>query len=88
MFTVTAFSFLQKTGNYSKVTRFFRNVLEKTFKTLFFRRRAKIGRGSEENVMTPDDESELMDEVDENLSNVTISLKCLKGVSVRPVPSI
>jgi len=53
------------------------------------RRRAKIGRGSEENVvMTPDDESELMDEVDENLSNITISLKCLKGVSTRPVPSI
>jgi len=52
------------------------------------RRRAKIGRGSEENVMTPDDESELLDEVDENLSNVTISLKCLKGVSIRPVPSI
>ena len=54
-----------------------------------YRRRAKIGRGSEENVvMTPDDESELMDEVDENLSNITISLKCLKGVSTRPVPSI
>ena len=38
--------------------------------------------------MTADDEIESLDIVDENLNNVTISLKCQKGFSVRPVPSI
>ena len=54
-----------------------------------FRRRLSRGQpGSTENVLTPADEMESLDIVDENLNNVTISLKCQKGFSVRPVPSI
>jgi len=52
------------------------------------RRRLSRGQGSQENVLTADDEMESLDIVDENLNNVTISLKCQKGFSVRPVPSI
>ena len=55
-----------------------------------FRRRFRRGEEQEpeESVLTPDDESESLDIVDGNLNNVTISLKCQKGFSVRPVPSI
>ena len=53
-----------------------------------FRRRLSRGQGSQETLLTPDDESESLDIVDENLNNVTISLKCQKGFTVRPVPSI
>lgn len=52
------------------------------------RRRLSRGQDSQENVLTADDEIESLDIVDENLNNVTISLKCQKGFSVRPVPSI
>jgi len=52
------------------------------------RRRLSRGQGSQETLLTPDDESESLDIVDENLNNLTISLKCQKGFSVRPVPSI
>jgi len=52
------------------------------------RRRAVLSRGSVESVTTPDDEGELLDYVDENLTNITSSVKNLKCFSVRTLPTI
>jgi len=52
------------------------------------RKRLNHRNGSAEDVVTPDDEDELLDIVDEHLQNVNISLKCQKGFSSRPIPSI
>ena len=46
------------------------------------------GRGSAETVVTPGEEDELLDIVDDNLQHVTISMKCQKGFSTRTIPSI
>jgi len=44
--------------------------------------------GSAEDVIAPGDEDELLDVVDDHLQNVNISMKCQKGFSTRPIPSI
>eukprot|EP00092_Neocalanus_flemingeri_P021843 GFUD01023695.1.p1 GENE.GFUD01023695.1~~GFUD01023695.1.p1 ORF type:complete len:184 (+),score=69.56 GFUD01023695.1:198-749(+) len=52
--------------------------------------RKKIGQrnSSAEDVVCSGDEDELLDIVDDNLQNVNISMKCQKGFSTRPIPSI
>ena len=53
-----------------------------------FRKKLNNQNGSAEDVVSPGDEDELLDIVDDNLNNVSISMKCQKGFSTRTIPSI
>ena len=53
-----------------------------------FRKKLSSQDGSAEDVVAPGDEDELLDVVDDHLQNVNISMKCQKGFSTRPIPSI
>merc|ERR1712013_963360 len=52
------------------------------------RRKLNSLGGSQEDVVAPGDEDELLDVVDEHLQNVTISMKCQRGFSMRQIPTI
>eukprot|EP00091_Calanus_sinicus_P019290 TRINITY_DN4778_c0_g1_i3.p1 TRINITY_DN4778_c0_g1~~TRINITY_DN4778_c0_g1_i3.p1 ORF type:complete len:176 (+),score=56.88 TRINITY_DN4778_c0_g1_i3:3-530(+) len=52
------------------------------------RKKLNKQNGSLEDVVSPGDEDELLDVVGDHLQNVSISMKCQRGFSTRPIPSI
>ena len=55
---------------------------------MFFGKKLNNPNGSKEDVVSPGDEDELLDVVDDHLQNVSISMKSQRGFSTRPIPSI